>query len=194
MKRRLIASSSAQMARWTSFFTMSSYSPFTSASSSLNRFFWSSLEISEWWSSPSSSSLRTMKGLTQPPSSTLTSALEILSWMYRGEIPSMPSRWVSSRSSLMLSSVYPGRDVLAPDPLRVVVALVDLHLVVEPHVVRDVDLQRAVAEGFHELVVLEPLVLRLVGVADDQLVDVGLGEFLGLDGVLLRRAQEVVQE
>jgi hypothetical protein len=31
-------------------------------------------------------------------------------------------------------------------------------------------------------------------VADDQLVDVGLGELLGLDRVLLRRAQEVVEE
>ncbi len=86
------------------------------------------------------------------------------------------------------------RDVLPADPLGIVVALVDLHLVVEAHVVGDVDLQRAVAEGFHQLVVLQPLVLRLIGVADDELVDVRLRELLGLDGVLLRRAQEVVEE
>ena len=47
---------------------------------------------------------------------------------------------------------------------------------------------------FHELVVLELLVLGLVGVADDDLVDVGLRELLRLDLVLLRRAEQVVEE
>ena len=71
--------------------------------------------------------------------------------------------------------------------LGVEVLLVDLHLLVEPGDVGDVDLDRAVAEGLHELVVLELLVLGLVGVADDHLVDVGLRELLGLDLVLLAR-------
>jgi hypothetical protein len=37
-----------------------------------------------------------------------TSALEILSWIYRGEIPCIPSRGASSFSSLIESSVNPG--------------------------------------------------------------------------------------
>ena len=38
------------------------------------------------------------------------------------------------------------------------------------------------------------LVFRLVGVADDDLVDVGLGELLGLDLVFLAGAEQVVEE
>ena len=78
--------------------------------------------------------------------------------------------------------------------LRAEVLLVDLDLVIQPDVVRHVDLDRAVAERLHHLVALELLVLRLVGVAEDDLVDVGLGELLRLDHVLLRCAQQVVQE
>ena len=40
----------------------------------------------------------------------------------------------------------------------------------------------------------ELLVLGLVGVAEDDLVDVGLRELLRLDLVLLRRAEQVVEE
>ena len=57
-----------------------------------------------------------------------------------------------------------------------------------------VDLDRAVAQRLHELVVLQPLVLRLVRVAEDHLVDVRLGELLRLDLVLLRRPEQVVEE
>ena len=53
---------------------------------------------------------------------------------------------------------------------------------------------RAVPERLHELVVLELPVFRLIGVADDHFVNVGLRELLRLDLVLLRRAQQVVQK
>ena len=86
------------------------------------------------------------------------------------------------------------RDVLALTFCVVEVLLVDLHLLGELGDVRDVDLHRAVAKRLHELVVLELLVLGLVGVADDDFVDVGLRELLRLDLVLLRRAEEVVEE
>ena len=80
------------------------------------------------------------------------------------------------------------------DLLGAEVLEVDLDFIVEAAVVGHVDLQGAVAEGLHELVVLQLAVFGLVGVADDDLVDVGLGELLGLDGVFLRGAQQVIQE
>ena len=86
------------------------------------------------------------------------------------------------------------RDVLALHLRRAEVLLVDLDLLVQLRDVRDVDLDRAVAEGLHELVVQELLVLGLVRVAEDDLVDVGLRELLRLDLVLLRRAEQVVEE
>ena len=64
----------------------------------------------------------------------------------------------------------------------------------QPGDVGDVDLHRAVAQRFHELVVLQAAIFRLVGVAEDDLVDVGLGELLRLDLVFLRRAEQVVEE
>ena len=76
----------------------------------------------------------------------------------------------------------------------VVVLLVDPDLVGQTGDVRNVDLHRPVAQGLHELVGLELLVFRLVGVADDHLVDVGLGELLGLDLVFLAGAQKIVEE
>jgi hypothetical protein len=72
-----------------------------------------------------------------------------------------------------------------PDAFRVVVLLVDLDLIVQLRDVRHVDLDRAVAERLHELVVLQLAILGLVGVPDDDLVDVGLRELLGLDLVFL---------
>jgi hypothetical protein len=77
---------------------------------------------------------------------------------------------------------------------EVEVLLVDLDLFAQLRDVRDVDLDRAVAQRLHELVVLELAILGLVGVADDDLVDVGLRELLGLDLVLLRGAEQVVEE
>src|SRR2546427_784362 len=70
------------------------------------------------------------------------------------------------------------RDVLAANPLWVVILVVNLHFLGEPRDVRDVDFDRAVAQCLHELVVQKLLVLGLVGVADDDLVDVGLRELL----------------
>src|SRR6266540_555531 len=87
-----------------------------------------------------------------------------------------------------------GGDVLARDLPVVEVAAVDLDLLLPDRVVGDVDLDRAVAEGLHQLVVLQLLVFGLVRVPDDDLVDVGLRELLGLDLVLLGRPQEVVEE
>ena len=49
-------------------------------------------------------------------------------------------------------------------------------------------------KSFHELVVLKLLELGLVGVTDDHFVDVRLRELLGLDLVLLRSAEKIVQE
>ena len=77
---------------------------------------------------------------------------------------------------------------------RVEVLLVDADLFGQLRDVGDVDLDRAVAQRLHELVVQELLVLGLVGVADDDLVDVRLRELLRLDLVLLRRAEQIVEE
>ncbi len=74
------------------------------------------------------------------------------------------------------------------------VLLVDLDLVLEPGDVGHVDLHRAVAQRFHELVVLQASIFWLVGMAEDDFVDVGLGELLRLDLVFLRGAEQVVEE
>ncbi len=87
-----------------------------------------------------------------------------------------------------------GSDVLALDLLAREVLLVDADLLRELRDVGDVDLDSAVAQRLHELVVQELLVLRLVGVTDDHLVDVRLRELLRLDLVLLGGAEQVVQE
>ncbi len=86
------------------------------------------------------------------------------------------------------------RDVLVLDlPIREVL-LVDPDLFGELRDVGDVDLDRAIPQGFHELVVQELLVFGLVRVTEDHLVDVGLRELLRLDLVLLRRAEQIVEE
>ena len=87
-----------------------------------------------------------------------------------------------------------GRQPLAADLAAVVVLFVDLDLVGQPCHVRDVDLDGSVAQRLHELVGLELLVFRFVRVTDDDLVDVGLGELLGLDLVFLAGAEQVVEE
>ncbi len=86
------------------------------------------------------------------------------------------------------------RDVFAADLARVVVLRVDALLLGDARDVRDVDLHRTVAQRLHELVGQQLLVFGLVGVAEDHLVDVRLRELLRLDLVLLRRAQQVVEE
>ena len=74
------------------------------------------------------------------------------------------------------------------------VALVDLDLVAQAGDVGNIDTHRAVFQRLHELVVLKAAILRLIGVADNHFVDVGLRELLGLDLVLLAGAEQVVQE
>ncbi len=86
------------------------------------------------------------------------------------------------------------RDVFAADLLGVVVLLVDLDFIAELRDVRDIDLHRAVAQRFHELVVLELAIFGLVRMADDHFVDVGLREFLRFDLVFLAGAEQVVKE
>ena len=86
------------------------------------------------------------------------------------------------------------RQAFAAHLPAVVVLLVDLDLVGQPRDVGNVDLDRPVAKRLHELVGLKLLVLRLVGVTDDDFVDVGLGELLGLDLVFLAGTQQVVEE
>ena len=76
----------------------------------------------------------------------------------------------------------------------VVVLLVNLDLVRQPRDVRHVDLDRPVAQGLHELVVLQPAVFRFVGVADDDFVDICLREFLRFDLVFLAGTQQIVQK
>ncbi len=85
-------------------------------------------------------------------------------------------------------------DVLAQHGVLVVVLFVDVDLVGQARDVGDVDLDRAVAQGFHELVVLQPAIFGLVGVPDDHFVDVGLGEFLRLDLVFLAGTQQIVEK
>ena len=60
--------------------------------------------------------------------------------------------------------------------------------------VRDIDFHGAVAQRFHELVVLKLPVFRLVGMSDDDFVDIGLRELLRFDLVFLACAEQVVEE
>jgi hypothetical protein len=85
-------------------------------------------------------------------------------------------------------------DRLDAQVARAELTAVDPHLVLVGEVVRHVDLDRAVAERLHQLVVLEPLVLGLVRVPDDHLVDRRLRELLRLDRVLLTGSEQVVEE
>ena len=91
-------------------------------------------------------------------------------------------------------SMVCGAMCLPADLPVVEVARVDLDLFLPDRVVRDVDLDRPVAERLHQLVVLQLSIFRLVRVPGDDFVDVRLRELLRLDLVLLRGAQQVVQE
>ena len=86
------------------------------------------------------------------------------------------------------------RNVLPAHRELVVILLINLHFVVEPRDVRNIDLHRPVAERFHELIVLQPPILGLIRVPDDHLIDIGLRKLLRLDPMLLARAQKVVQK
>ena len=84
--------------------------------------------------------------------------------------------------------------MFATNPLGVVILLIDLDLIGKLRNVRHVDLHRAVAQCFHELVVLKLAILRFVRMADNHFVDVGLRELLRLDFMFLACAEQVVQE
>src|SRR5260370_680478 len=77
------------------------------------------------------------------------------------------------------------RDMFAPYPLGIEVLLINLNFVLKPSDIRNIDLNCAISQSFHELVVLQAAVLRLIGVAEDDLVDVRLRELFRLDLVLL---------
>ena len=86
------------------------------------------------------------------------------------------------------------RDVNSLDPLRTEILQVNLDLVVQLDVVGHVDLDRPVAERLHHLVALELLVFRLIVMPQNDLIDVGLRELLGLDQMFLACPQQVVQK
>ncbi len=86
------------------------------------------------------------------------------------------------------------RDMFARHGLRVVVLFVNLDLVAQPRNIRDINLDRAVTQGLHELVVLQTPVFRFVGVPQDDFIDIGLSELLRLDLVFLAGPQEIVKE
>jgi len=76
-------------------------------------------------------------------------------------------------------------DVLVQHAFGVVVLFVNLAFFRELRDVGDVDLDGSVAQRLHELVRLQLAILRLIRMADDDRVDVGLRELLGLDFVFL---------
>src|SRR5262245_34007446 len=85
-------------------------------------------------------------------------------------------------------------DVLALDPLGIEVLFVNLNLVLESGDIRDINFDGAIAEGFHELVILQPSVLRFVGMSQDHFVNVRLSELLWLDFMLLRSAEKIIEK
>src|SRR5690606_1774527 len=74
------------------------------------------------------------------------------------------------------------------------VLFVDALFVAQFRDVRNVDLNGSIAQRLHELVVEQAIVFSLVGVADDDLINVRLSEFLGFDAVFLRSTQEIVKK
>ena len=87
-----------------------------------------------------------------------------------------------------------GGNVLAPDSLRIVVLLVYFDFIRQLGDVRNIDFHGAVAQRFHKLVVLELAIFGLIGVTDDDFVDIGLRELLRFDFVFLTGAEQIVQE
>ena len=71
------------------------------------------------------------------------------------------------------------------------VLFIDVHFVFPLRDVRNIDFHRTVTQGFHELVVLETTVLGLVGVPDDHLINMSLGELsLASRGALAKRRED----
>ncbi len=79
-----------------------------------------------------------------------------------------------------------------PHPFWIEIALVDTDLVLELGDVRYVNAHGAVFQRLHKFVIFQPAIFGFVGVADDDLVDIGLGEFFGFYAVFLAGTQQVV--
>ena len=78
--------------------------------------------------------------------------------------------------------------------LGIEVALVNANLIFKLGNIRHVNPHRAVFKRLHKLVVLQAAVLWLVGVTDDNFINIGLGKLLGFDFVFLAGAQQIVEE
>ena len=84
--------------------------------------------------------------------------------------------------------------MFAANTIGIEVLFVDLNLGFKFGDVRHVDFDRTIPKRFHELVVLKLFELRFVGVTDNDFIDIGLRKLLGLDLVLLRSTEQIVQE
>src|SRR5213080_3690715 len=181
-----MASSSAEMARWTSFFTMSSYSPLTTLKSSRSRLRTSSEEMSEWCRKPlaivgdqrvGDLVLHVARGdaLHALARRLLAQLLDVVLGEAGQRLAVVELQLLEERQVVLLRLLEARqdaphgrhlqrvrRDVLPADAVRVVVLLVDLHFLVELGDVRDVNLHGAIPQRLHELVVLELAVLGLV--------------------------------
>ncbi len=87
-----------------------------------------------------------------------------------------------------------GGDMFSFYAFFVVVLLIDLNLFVPLRDVGDIDLHRTIAKSFHKLIVLKLTILGLVGVSNDDLINISLRKFLGLNLVLLRSSKQVIKK
>ena len=71
------------------------------------------------------------------------------------------------------------------DAAGVEILLVDFDFLRELSDVRNVDLDGAVPQGLHKLVILQLPVLRFVGMTDNDLINIGLRKLFWLDFVFL---------
>ena len=71
------------------------------------------------------------------------------------------------------------------NPAGIEVFFINLDLFSELSDIRHIDLDSAIAQSLHELVVLQLAILGLVGVTNDDLVNICLRKLLGLDLVFL---------
>ena len=87
-----------------------------------------------------------------------------------------------------------GRDMFAQYGTTIEITIINMHLIAEAGHIGHIDLDRAVAQRFHIFVGQEFPIFRLVGMADDHFVDIGLRKLFGLDLVFLRRCQQIIEE
>ena len=86
------------------------------------------------------------------------------------------------------------RNVLARHPALGKVFSIDLHLFFETRDVGYIDLDGSIPQSLHELIVQKLSVFRLICMTNDQLIDIGLREFLRLYLVLLGGSKQVIQK